>query len=170
MTSGTSNGRFEIAEALAQLAAEQARPGQPQGVFALFDRICQDRFGHRLFTLLAWAPETNDVQRLHSSRPAEYVLGARKAMGPTQWGEKVLKGGETWLGRNAADIRWAFPDHELILSLGCEACLNTPVLFDGRVLGAVSVLGPAGAYDDADLETLVRLTPALVPAFLGAGH
>lgn len=170
MTSDASNDRFDLSEALAELAAEQARAGQPGGLFALFDRICQDRFGHRLFTLLAWAPETNDVQRLYSSRPAEYVLRGRKAMGPTEWGEKVLKGGETWLGRDAADIRWAFPDHELILSLGCEACLNTPVLFDGRVLGVVSVLGPAGAYDEADLETLVRLTSALVPAFLAAGN
>lgn len=170
MTRDTSAARFDLSEALQELGSEQACSGQPDGLFALFDRICQDRFGHRLFTLLAWAPETNDVERLYSSRPADYPLLGRKAMGPTQWGAKVLKGGETWLGRDAADIRWAFPDHELILSLGCEACLNTPVLYDGRVLGVVSVLGPEGAYDHADLEALVRLTPALVPAFLAAGH
>lgn len=161
-----SYGRFDVPGALTELLSEWAGPGQPMRLYAHFERICRESVGHRLFTLLAWSPETDDVQRIHSSRPAEYPTSARKAMGPTEWGSHVLKGGQSWFGRHADDIRWAFPDRDLILSLGCESCLNTPVIFNGQVLGAVSVLGPAGAYTEADLAGLERITPALVPAFL----
>jgi GAF domain-containing protein len=87
-------------------------------------------------------------------------------MGPTEWGTLVLKGGQTWFGRTPEDIRWAFPDHELIESLGCESCLNAPVLWNGEVLGAVSVLGPTGAYDERDLSLLEALAPRLGPALM----
>ncbi|MEO3388610.1 GAF domain-containing protein [Mesorhizobium sp. CAU 1741] len=159
-------GRFDAAAALAAIGGAQAGSGQPATTFAAFDHYCQEAVGHRLFTMLEWAPATNDVERLYSSRPVEYLLLGRKAMGPTEWGAKVLKGGENWIGRNADDIRWAFPDHELIASLGCAACINAPILWDGAVLGVVSVLGPENAYDDNDLAGLVAIAPLLAPAFL----
>ncbi len=103
---------------------------------------------------------------MHSSRPAEYRLLGRKKMGPTPWGDVVLKAGRPWFGRSADDIRWAFPDHELILSLGCEMCLNAPVRYDGRVLGVISVLDGPGAYEEADLSLVTLIAPHLVPALL----
>lgn len=153
-----------------RLGAAQAGPGQPATLFAAFGQLCAEMVGHSLFTLLAWDPAGNDVERLYSSRPAEYPPLGRKAMGPTEWGARVLKGGRTWIGRTAEDIRWAFPDHELILSLGCEACLNAPVRWNGSVLGVVSVLGPAGAYDDADLAGLDLAAQLLAPGFLAAAR
>ena len=164
MTDTTDHAR--IAAAVAAIGAAQAGKSQPEALFAAFDRHCADTFGHRLFTILEWAPETNDVERLYSSRPAEYPLLGRKAMGPTEWGALVLKGGQNWIGRNADDIRWAFPDHELIASLGCAACINAPVLWDGKVLGVVSALGPEGAYDERDLAVLAAIAPLLAPGFL----
>lgn len=166
MTRNSPTGRFDPLAAGQALDKAQALPGQPDALFKAFDDICQQAVGHRLFTLLAWAPETNDVQRVYSSRPDSYPPGRRKAMGVTAWGERVLKGGQTWIGSTADDIRWAFPDHELILSLGCEACINAPVRWNGAVLGAVSVLGPASPYDEDDLEGLDRLAARLAPGFL----
>ena len=164
----TNTGKrpVDLASALVTLGQAQAAQGQPAALFAAFDRLCAETFGHRLFTLLEWAPRTNDVERLYSSRPQEYPLSRRKPMGPTEWGALVLKGKQNWIGRTAEDMRWAFPDHELIASLGCAACINAPVLWDGEVLGVVSVLGPENAYDDRDLEALVALAPLLAPGFL----
>ena len=166
MAEPTSFGRFDLAEALRRLGAAGSRAGQPRLLFEAFDRLCAERVGHSLFTILAWAPDTNDVERLHSSRPREYPLLGRKAMGPTDWGARVLKGGQTWIGISASDIKWAFPDHELIAALGCASCINAPVRWDGRVLGVVSVLGPEAAYDEADLAGLDAIAPLLVPGFL----
>lgn len=162
-------GRIDLATALALIASEQERNGQPQALFAAFDRYCAESVGHKLFTLLAWAPESNDVHRLYTSRPQEYPLLGRKAMGPTEWGALVLKGGQSWIGYTADDMRWAFPDHELIASLDCAACISSPVLWDGKVLGVVSALGPENAYHEADLAGLDAIAPLLAAGFLAAG-
>ena len=87
-------------------------------------------------------------------------------MGPTPWGDVVLKGGKPWFGASADDIRWAFPDHELILSLGCETILNAPVRFDGRTLGVISVLDGPGAYAEGDLALVTLMAPHLAAALL----
>lgn len=158
--------RFDPAAALEVLGRAQAAPGQPQALFDAFEQLCADAVGHRLFTLLAWQPHSGEVARVHSSRPAEYPLRGRKPMGPTEWGARVLHRGEPWLGRTADDIVWAFPDHELIASLGCASCMSVPVLWDGRVLGVIAVLDAAGAYDEADLHGLGRIAPLLAPGFL----
>lgn len=167
MTSHTpSTGRFDLVSAMGRLATAQAEAGQPQALFEAFDALCQESVGHILFTLLAWDAPSGEVERIYSSRPVEYPLKGRKPMGPTEWGAKVLKGRETWMGEGADDIRWAFPDRELILSLGCEACLNAPVRWNGDVLGVVSVLGPAGSYNEVDLAGLDQLAAMLAPGFL----
>lgn len=166
--SPTATGRFDIPAALRILGEAAAEAGQPQALFAAFDRLCKQNVGHELFTLLAWDAPAGEVERIYSSRPTEYPLKGRKPMGPTEWGARVLKGRQTWLGNGADDIRWAFPDHELILSLGCEACINAPVRWDGDVLGVVSALGPMGSYDEADLAGLDLLAATLAPAYLAA--
>lgn len=150
----------------ARLDRAQSQGGQPETLFRAFDAIFKDALDHRLFTILAWSRAENHARRAYSSRPRDYPVGASKPMGPTEWGARVLKGGQTWIGRTADDIRWAFPDHELITSLGCGCCLNAPVLWNGEVLGAISVLGASGTYDERDLTVLETLAPRLAPALL----
>lgn len=143
-----------------------AKTGQPQAAFSAFDRLCADAFGHRLFTILAWEGDGDELERVHSSRPVEYPVSARKRMGPTPWGERVLKEGRSWYGSGGDDMRWAFPDHELIASLGCAACLNAPVRWNGTVLGAINLLDAEGAYTSSDLEALEAISGFLVGPLL----
>src|SRR3712207_7851779 len=49
----------------------------------------------------------------------------------------ILQQGIARFCRDREDIIRAFPDHELILSLGCESAVNVPVRWDGRTLGAL---------------------------------
>ncbi|MGY6410440.1 MAG: GAF domain-containing protein [Alkalilacustris sp.] len=166
MADGLDAGRFDIAAALDRLGRAQALPGQPGALYEAFEALCAETVGHRLFTLLAWHPETGEVARVHTSRPDAYPLRGRKPMGPTPWGAQVLHAGQPWLGSSAEDIVWAFPDHALIASLGCASCLSAPVRWDGRVLGVTAVLDVADAYTEADLAGLCRLAPLLAPGFL----
>ncbi len=166
MADTDDTGRFDTAAALDRLGRAQAQPGQPAALFQAFEALCAETVGHLLFTLLAWRPATGEVARVHSSRPDAYPLRGRKPMGPTPWGARVLHGGRPWMGRSADDVVWAFPDHELITSLGCESCLSAPVLWDGRVLGVTAVLDRADAYRPGDLAGLCRIAPLLAPGFL----
>ena len=157
---------FDALALSARLADALAAPGQPLPTFQAADRIAAELLGHRLFTILAFRAAAGEVERMYSSRPAEYPLLGRKKMGPTPWGDVVLKGGKPWFGAAADDIRWAFPDHELILSLGCETILNAPVRFDGRTLGVISVLDGPGAYGESDLALVTFMAPHLAAALL----
>lgn len=151
---------------MADLSHALSGAGQPQTTFRAFDRICAELFGHRLFTILAWEAGADEVERVYSSRPAEYPISARKRMGPTPWGERVLRQGRSWLGTSARDMRWAFPDHDLIAGLGCAACLNAPVRWNGTVLGAINILDAEGAYTPPDLEALEAMSGFLVGPLL----
>lgn len=166
MADTDDTGRFDTGRALDRLGRAGARSGQPKALFSAFEEVCAEAVGHRLFTLLAWRPETGEVARVHSSRPEAYPLRGRKPMGPTPWGAQVLHEGRPWLGRSAEDIAWAFPDHALIASLGCAACLSAPVRWQGQVLGVTAVLDAADAYTPGDLAGLCRIAPLLVPGFL----
>lgn len=159
---------FTTLDWAAALSRACAEPGQPLAAYRAFDRLCAQAFGHRLFTLLAWQAGAEEVERVYSSRPAEYPPSARKRMGPTPWGARVLREGRPWLGSGAGDMRWAFPDHELIASLGCADCLNAPVLWNGTVLGAINVLDREGSYALPDLEALESVAGLLVGPFLAA--
>ena len=121
--------------------------------------------GHRLFTLLAVLPGGEEVQRFWSSDPAAYPLTGRKRVGPTPWGERVLAGRQSYLGRNAGDIRWAFADHELIASLGLGSVINVPVIQYGTVLGTMNLLHAEGHYDEGSLAVASRFAPLLVAPF-----
>lgn len=160
------HGRFDIPADMLGLLKVQADEGQPEALFRAFDELCRERCGHRLFTLLSFNRELNLTQRVYSNRPVEYPVGRKKPMGPTAWGKHVLHGGQSWFGETPDDLRWAFPDHELIASLGCETCLNAPVRWNGEVIGAVSFLDVAGAYSRADLAGLDVLAQLLAAPFL----
>jgi hypothetical protein len=152
--------------AVRTLAAALERPDQPRSAFATADTVCCALIGHRLFTLLVYDEAAGEVARIYTNRPREYPVSGRKAMRDTPWGRHVIHGRQPYLGRSAADIRWAFPDHALIAGLGCGAVINLPVAYDGRLLGTVNLLDAEAAYEERHLELVRPLAAFLVPGFL----
>lgn len=149
---------------LEDLARALAAPGQPGVGLAAMDATLASLVGHRLFTVLVLDESRTQNRRYHSSRPVEYPVGGYK---PVQRGSdyyrRVVEAGEVRFCHNRDDIIRAFPDHELILSLGCESCVNVPVRWNGHTLGALNLLHGAGHYSEAQLPTL-RLVAALAVA------
>jgi len=143
-----------------------AEPGQPETLYRALQEETRRLVGHRLFTLLY--VDGTDVARVWSSHPAEYPTSGRKQMTETPWGTHVLAGGQPYLGRDVAGIRWAFPDHALIESMGLGAVINLPVRYDGQTIGTCNLLDAEHAYDEAALAKVLPLAPLLVPAFLEA--
>lgn len=139
-------------EALRRAAAAAGRPGQPAPLYEALDAALGQVIGHRLFTLMVFDPRNREAQRLYSSDPENYPVGGRKAMSKTPWGEKVIDGKVGWVGYTAEDIRWAYPDHELIASLGLESALNIPVIYDDAFIGSANLLHEANWYAPDDLE------------------
>ena len=155
-----------MSDDLAALSRLLAELGQPETMFRAFEATAARLVGHELFTLLYVDGE--EVARVYSSRPAEYPVSGRKPMGPTPWGDHVLKARKSFLGRDAAAIRWAFFDHALIASMGLGSVINVPALYDGQVIGTINLLAPEHFYRDEHVAPIERLAPLLVPAFLVA--
>ena len=140
-------------------------PGQPQALFKALHQLTAALVGHKLFTLMV--VDGDEVSRVYSNRPAEYPVSGRKPMGPTPWGDLVMRQQKPFLGRSKVDIRWAFFDHVLIESMGLGSVINVPVVYDGKTVGTMNLLDVEHHYTDQHLALLLPVAPFLVPAFLG---
>lgn len=144
------------------------QPGPPEPLFQAVDAALKAEVGHKLFTLLYVAPTGLRVKRLYTNMPKEYPVGGYKEIKDTPWHQRVVRERRAWVGYNAKDIEWAFFDHELIKSLGCESAMNVPVVYGGRLLGTMNLLDAAGHYKESDPERCLRFAALLVGPFLDA--
>ena len=151
-------------ETLETLIKSQTENDQPSRLFQAVETACLDLFGFHFLTILQTLPGTNNVLRVHSSSPDDYPVGALKPMGGTPWGKVVIDGGESWLGNSREEVLWAFPDAELILSKGCEACACAPVRWNAQTKGLLSLNAARDSYSIDDLAKMSQIAQTLLPA------
>lgn len=152
-----------------QLSLVSQAAGTGPDRHALYQAIQEalgDLIGHKLFTLLVVLPGGEEVQRFWSSDETSYPLTGRKQIGSTPWGELVLRNHEHFVGRDAAAIRWAFADHELIASLGLASVINIPILAQGRIFGTMNLLHAENWYEDTMADVAKLFAPPLALAFM----
>ena len=153
---------------LIAVAAAGSRTGQPLTTFAALDEALGAVLGHKLFTVLAYHPDSGESERCYTNQPHAYPVGGRKPLPQGVWVERVIHEHRAFLGRTADDIRAVFFDHHLIASLGCDSVLNLPVVCDGEAIGTINLLHEACWYDEHDAE-IGRLFACLaIPALLRA--
>jgi GAF domain-containing protein len=148
------------------VVAALAERDQPLATFRALEEATRRAIGHRLFTIMRHDRAADFNTRVYSSRPAEYPAGGGKPVKDSPWTRQLLREGRPFIGRNATDIRATFPDHALIISLGCESVLNVPVLWRGEVLGTINLLDRAQAYAPHHAAVGARFAALAVPALL----
>ena len=151
---------------LPKLLTAQTQLDQPARLFDAVENTCADLFGFTFLTILQTLPNTNNVVRVHSSTPDDYPVGALKPMGGTPWGNVVIDDRKTWLGNTPDEVLWAFPDAQLILSKGCEACACAPVIWNGTTRGILSLNAPRDSYAIDDVGKMSQIAQMLLPAFI----
>lgn len=145
-------------------ATAMASPGQPDPACAALHALAEAAVGVRLFTLMTFDAETRLARRIWSSDPDAYPAGGTKPVEPGPWPERVLDGRLPFVANTIEEIAAVFSDHALIASLGCESCLNLPIVADDTVLGTLNLLHEAGWYTP---ERVARAGEALtVPGAL----
>ena len=115
--------------------------------------------GHKLFTLLYVAPDGKRVKRLYTNMPKEYPVGGYKPVTESDWHKRVIGERRAWVGYDYEDVEWAFFDHELIRSLGCESAINVPVVYAAACSGTMNLLDAAGHYKESDPAKIEPLPP-----------
>ncbi|MCW5737859.1 MAG: GAF domain-containing protein [Enhydrobacter sp.] len=144
------------------------RSGPTDALFDAVEKATAAAVGHKLFTLLYVAPNGKRVKRLYTNMPNEYPVGGYKEVTDTPWRRQILQEKRAWIGFDAGDIKSAFLDYELILSLGCESAMNVPVVYNGRLLGTMNLLDAKGHYTKTDPDKCALFAALLVGPFLDA--
>ena len=114
-----------------------------------------------------------ELERIFSSNPSAYPPGGRKAKLGLPWSDLVLVKGEPFVGRSAADLRWAFDDADKLIALGLGSVINQPVTAGDKIAGTLNVLDTQGllCYDGSAAEIVGAFAPfSLAQALLSVYH
>jgi GAF domain-containing protein len=126
--------------------AALAAPNQPEATFRTLEGLVDETIGVKLFTLMQIDRARGVAWRNYSNMPGAYPTSGEKPMQDNVWSEQVEGRHETFVANTIDDIAAVFPDHELIQSLGCESCINIPIVVGGQVIGTLNCLHVAGHY------------------------
>ena len=142
------------------------QPDQPAATFRALDAAMKAVIGHKVLTVLLYHSDLQETERFYSSDLDSYPIAGRKDLRPTAWTKRLFTDQQCYIGYTAADIREFFLDHALIHSLGCDAILNVPVVYNSETLGTVNLLHEEGWYDKGDTELAMTIANIAAPSYL----
>lgn len=155
-----------IAQALplGDMAQALAQDRQPDRGLQALAAALSERIGYRLFTVLILDRQAGVSRRYYSSRPEAYPTdGAKPIREDSDFFAHVVQEGRPRICLDREACRQAFPDHELIFSLGCESAVNVPVRWDGQTIASLNLLHQAGWYRPDMLPELGWYSALAIP-------
>jgi len=135
-----------------------------------FGAALRELVGFRLFTLLRATPARDGLERMHSSDLQTYPPGGVKPVGDDRWLQRLLSNSRPALSPDADAVALNFPDAQAIFGLGCASVLNTPICFQGRILGSMNLLHEAHWFEDGDAAVCQAFSPLLGAAWAAKGN
>ena len=147
------------------LAAPKA---QPTKTFDALYKLTNDLIGVKLFTLITFCESSNAATRLYSNMPDAYPVAGTKEVEENLWTTRVLRQHNTFVANSIEEIAEVFPDFDLIQSLGCESCINIPVIVCGSVIGTLNCLHENGYFTPERVAKSEHLKLPGAAAFLAA--
>src|SRR5262249_49085126 len=153
-------GEMILVDDYIRLAEISSTATRREELFSAVEAVIRSRIGFKLLTMLLLTPDGAVVQRIHTTNVEDYPLSGQERLRPTPWGERVLKEGRPYLGRNREAVKWAFPaDFDLIASLGLGSAMNVPIVALGRVLGSLNIFDSEWQYDSRSLIAACSVAP-----------
>lgn len=109
------------------------------------------------------AADVIDLQRIWSSRPAQYPVAGRKRKALTPWTRQLLLSGEIFVGEGRAALQQVFDDHGLISSMGLQSVMNVPLLRAGACFATFNVLGTRAQWTALEKQQIELLAALALP-------
>ena len=131
---------------MTDLIPAMASTDQPMATFKALEALVNDTIGVKLFTLMEVDHARGVARRNYSNMPEAYATSGEKPIENNVWTQMVQGRQETFVANSIEEIAAVFPDHELIKSLGCESCMNVPIVVNGTVIGTMNCLHDAGHF------------------------
>ena len=143
-----------------------AAGNQPHTAFTALEKLVDQTIGIKLFTLMEIDHPRGVARRNYSNQPEAYPVSGEKFIEPNAWTEQVQDRQETFIANTIDEIAAVFPDYELIQSLGCESCLNLPIVVNRQVIGTLNCLHDAGHFTPERVKAADTLKQPGAIAFL----
>ncbi len=156
---------------LGDVAQALAQAGQPDRGLAALSAALSARVGYRLFTVLVLDRQAGLSRRFYSSQPVAYpTAGAKPIREDSEFYARVVQEGQARICDDREACRQAFPDHDLIFSLGCESAVNVPVRWNGQTIASLNLLHQAGWYRQDMLAELNWYAALAIPVIQEITH
>jgi hypothetical protein len=120
--------------------------------------------GHILFTVTTVEMGEGVARRVYTNHPKQYPVSGTKPIHRDEWFHIVHDQRRSFVANTIEDIAKAFPDHELIASLGCGSVLNLPIFLRNELVATVNLLAEEQHYTAERVAAAEALLP--VPASL----
>jgi len=154
---------YSINETALALALKQ---GASDELFKALQRELDKNFKIKLLTFTQIDMTKRKAKRLYSSDDGSYAIGGFKPIEINAWTTTVIEQQQAFVAHKHSELAKVFFDHELIAQLGLGSVINWPIVVHSQVIGTVNFLAEEGAYLNADLLALEKLTPWLAIPFL----
>ncbi|MEP3636509.1 MAG: GAF domain-containing protein [Paracoccaceae bacterium] len=151
---------------MTDLIKAMASTNQPMATFKALEALVDKTISVKLFTLMEVDNERGVARRNYSNMPDAYATSGEKPINDDAWTQQVQGRQETFVANSIEEIAAVFPDHALIQSLGCESCLNLPIVVNGNVIGTLNCLHDAGHFTPERVAAAESLKQAGALAFL----
>jgi len=146
----------------AAIASSDLRPS----LFQAIERIASARMRVSIFSASTCFLDTLELERIYSSRPDVYPVGARKSKRQTNWAQYVLKDRRVFVGEGPLEMAAAFDDQERMASLGIRSIINVPVVARDTIYGVLNFARSETRVSAEDLANARLLGIAATVAFL----
>lgn len=154
---------------MTDLATAIASSGdQPEATFRALEKLVNETIGVKLFTIMERDTQREVSWRSFSNMPEAYPVTGEKPFHDDRWTAQVVGRGETFVANSVEEFADVFADHEYIASLGCESCLNLPIVIDGELKGTLNCLHEAGHFTPERVAAAQSLKLPGAVAFLMA--
>ncbi len=150
----------------ARLAQALAAAGQPRPFLDTLAEAYRERSGWTMLTLLVFDRAERLAHRVYTTDPVNYPTSAAKPVAVSDWVERVLDRGETFVANTHEEFRPHYVDWEKLRDLGIGSAVNYPVMVNGAVLGTVNLTAGPGFYTPPRVAAGHALTPYAALGFL----
>jgi hypothetical protein len=126
-----------------------------RAVLAAIEQIAAARMQVTVFSASICFLDTLELERVHSSLPGAYAVGARKSKRETSWARQVMQRRQVFVGEGPLEMAAAFDDQERMAKLGVRSIINVPFVLRDDGLGVLAFGRPIERVSPAEI-TLAR--------------
>ncbi len=111
----------------------------PRGaVLKAIEQIAAARMQVTVFSASICLLDTLELDRVYSTLPAVYAVGARKSKRETGWARHVMQQRRVFVGEGPLEMAAAFDDQERMAKLGIRSIINVPFALRDEGLGVLA--------------------------------